>query len=147
MRRDLFRHMSGVSTRDLYAALYIDEETGLYNRRAFDVMMPPQHEYVALVEFDSWDWRVSHAEYTDAVSKAFGRFSNAFRVRYDRAVLLDYDRERLVSGLERMRAVLDDFTYVVSSSLETAETLLTSETAKRVGCGLRAATGARPPWV
>ena len=152
-----FRHRlqaaaAALTADDIVTALFTDEMTGLYNRRAFGQRSAPM---VAIVDLDSLKWlndaRGHQAGDAALIAlacglvKAFGA-DRCFRLAGDEFAVIGNSCVELHAQLVELRKHTRGFSFGIGRDLAGADAALSFDKSKRERSGLRASRGERPPW-
>lgn len=155
MDRKLLRTLQGMTTEQLYRALYCDGLTGLLNRKAFESI---GHPAVAIIDLDSLkfinDTR-GHREGDAALRAVADQLAivadrhgfKAYRVSGDEFVLSSINAGGLRLALRALQDTYPRFSYGVGRNLIEADRGLRADKADREKSGARAERGERPPWL
>lgn len=154
MNDELLSNIRGMTTYGLYAAVYKDPLTNVYNRRAWQDVGEKQGPYLALVDLDSLKFvndtrgyragdgllvtlaRVLEGEFGDKVYRLAG---DEFAIPGDSAGFL-------LTSMNVLRSRHPFFSFGVAEGLDAADKDLKNDKARRELAGCRAPTGKRPPW-
>lgn len=150
----LHLNLQEMTDEQVIEAIYTDQLTGLWNRRALN--MHPLFEpdgggsFVALIDLDSLKWiNDTHGhragdeairQLGQALGRAFG--DRAFRISGDEFIVISQDRDEL----EQILSKGTKFSYAIDRTLHEADQALNMVKMNRTISGLRANRGEMPPW-
>jgi diguanylate cyclase (GGDEF)-like protein len=152
MNTHLRSRIDGMSSQEIYDALYRDQLTQALNRRAF---LACGFQAVAIVDMDSLKYLndvFGHRTGDEYLCQLAGELRAEFgaevvyRLGGDEFAVTGADKRTLRTGLERVRARFQGLSYGVALNLTKADVDLRADKSRREAAGLRAGRGEMPPW-
>jgi len=149
MTDELYHEMKEMSEDQIFNAMFLDQLTGIWNRRAFDAISS-HYKLFAIVDLDSLKWindNIGH-RCGDAVLRQLANFLNAnfnnhaFRLSGDEFVVV---ANNLVD-FECLQSDDRTYSFGVGRTISKADLRLRLDKVNRERRGERAARGERPAF-
>lgn len=152
-RNNLMSKVKNMSEQEIFEAIYVDELTGILNRKAFNEYAYA-YKYVAIIDADSLKWvndNFGHREGDELIcniaqvlESEFG--CSAYRIAGDEFAVTAHNLNQLIFGLKRAQHKCKKFSYGVGNTLDEADERLKADKAERESLGFRASRGEKPQW-